>query len=269
MLFVSPRPREEDLDEIYGHDYFHGTGQFGNPDGYQEHATGYLTRARLMVGWLTSSCKISRGRWLDIGCGPGYLVQAAAEAGFEALGVDVSVEAVELGRSRGLKLFHSKAEKVGATVTGAFQVITLFDTLFHLQQPRIVLDQAFRLLASGGVLMAGPFDLHANPLKPQPGRERLDPKAMGVPEHLSFVNQTSMEVLLHSLGFKNLRFVPMPRNPGEVVQRRVGRIPGWLLSLVKRVLDFFPGLRLLLHRVLARQVNLEAGYVIAVRPGDR
>ena len=53
----------------------------------------------------TSECsliEILDGPVLDLGCGPGRLVQAAAELGFVALGVDASPLAVAAARDRGL-----------------------------------------------------------------------------------------------------------------------------------------------------------------------
>ena len=83
-----PATGSNGTDAIYNESYFDGSGKFGNREelgGYLSTATGYATRARLMAGWLTGLTGLPRGsRWLDVGCGPGYLVQAAASEGMIA-----------------------------------------------------------------------------------------------------------------------------------------------------------------------------------------
>jgi SAM-dependent methyltransferase len=44
----------------------------------------------------------ARGPVLDVGCGPGRMVRAAASLGFDALGLDVSAAAVRLAGDSGL-----------------------------------------------------------------------------------------------------------------------------------------------------------------------
>jgi len=57
-------------------------------------------------GWLLERC---RGATLDLGCGPGRLVVALADRGVPALGVDVSVQAVERCLQRGAAVLHRDA----------------------------------------------------------------------------------------------------------------------------------------------------------------
>ena len=57
-------------------------------------------------GWLLARC---RGATLDLGCGPGRLVVALADRGVPALGVDVSVQAVERCLQRGAAVLHRDA----------------------------------------------------------------------------------------------------------------------------------------------------------------
>lgn len=57
-------------------------------------------------GWLLERC---HGATLDLGCGPGRLVVALADRGVPALGVDVSVQAVERCLRRGAAVLHRDA----------------------------------------------------------------------------------------------------------------------------------------------------------------
>lgn len=59
----------------------------------------YLAPADVVDNELLQHC---RGPVLDIGCGPGRMVQAAILAGHIALGIDVSTMAVAIAQERGL-----------------------------------------------------------------------------------------------------------------------------------------------------------------------
>lgn len=48
----------------------------------------------------------ARGAVLDIGCGPGRMVKAAADRGLPALGIDVSQAAIEIATAAGLNVLH-------------------------------------------------------------------------------------------------------------------------------------------------------------------
>ena len=262
LLFVSPRPNPEELSKLYQEEYFQGGGEFGNQEGYLAQERGYQARARFLVEWIARLAGLKGGRWLDVGCGPGYIVQAAQNLGFGAQGVDISPQAVEYGRERlGLQLQVSEAEGVDQVVQGPFQMITLFDTLFHLRSPREVVDQIFHLLAPGGWLFAGPFDLHEPDWKPT--AELGDISAWGIPEHLSFVNQTSMTHMLVGQGFSQLRFLPMPETPSEVLAKKKWPLPAWLVRALRWLVRRIPLLQKMLHRAAGRVVNRQAGYVLA------
>ncbi|MFP7761125.1 class I SAM-dependent methyltransferase [Marisediminicola sp. LYQ134] len=67
-----------------------------------------------------------RGPVLDIGCGPGRMVRAAAALGVEALGIDVSPTAIDIARESGLDvLLASVFDDIPAM--GAWQTALLVD----------------------------------------------------------------------------------------------------------------------------------------------
>lgn len=113
------------------------------------------------------------GRLLDIGCGPGLLLEEARNRGYAAAGCDVSAWAVEAARRRG---FDARTGVLQALQypEGAFDIVVANHTLEHIPEPLPFLREARRLLAPGGLL------------------------AIGVPNHASLMS-TVMGARWHSL----------------------------------------------------------------------
>ena len=91
------------------------------------------------------------GRIVDLGCGAGAFVVAAAEAGWEAIGTEVAVSA-------GGTPLPSRAQiLVGEHATSALpdraaDVVTLWEVIEHVGEPIELLVEARRLLRPGGLL---------------------------------------------------------------------------------------------------------------------
>lgn len=96
------------------------------------------------------------GRLLDVGCGTGNLVRLARGSGYEVAGTDYDREAVAIARdSYGLGDVH--ALSIEETVThpwqAPFDVVTLFDVLEHLPEPREAIQSLAEVIAPGGYLV--------------------------------------------------------------------------------------------------------------------
>jgi CMP-N,N'-diacetyllegionaminic acid synthase len=90
-------------------------------------------------------------RFLDVGCSTGFVVEAAKNAGWEAVGIDLNPSAIEYGRSRGLDLRTVALESAGLA-PGSFDAVGLFDVVEHLLDPGRTVKAAADLLAPGGIL---------------------------------------------------------------------------------------------------------------------
>lgn len=93
-------------------------------------------------------------RLLDVGCGGGAFVAAAAEAGYEAQGHDLAPAVAEAAAKRfGYPVHTGPLSELGET----YDVVTLWDTLEHTVSPPRVLAEVARLLDPGGwVLVLSP-----------------------------------------------------------------------------------------------------------------
>ena len=94
------------------------------------------------------------GRVLDVGCGLGGYVKALAERGFEARGVDVVAQYVEVARGLGVDAEVYDGTRLPAA-DGSVDTVVLFEVLEHLEDPAAVLREA-RRVASRNVLVTTP-----------------------------------------------------------------------------------------------------------------
>ncbi|MBK9214747.1 MAG: class I SAM-dependent methyltransferase [Chloracidobacterium sp.] len=90
----------------------------------------------------------SRLRVLDVGCGTGANIEMLSQYG-DAEGVDVSDDALEICRRKGLKVEKGLAERLPYN-DGAFDVTTALDVIEHLDDDVAGLKEMHRVTRGGG-----------------------------------------------------------------------------------------------------------------------
>jgi len=115
----------------------------------------YVALHELIISVIKAGGKSAGGlRILDAGCGTGRLCQLLAEYG-SVSGCDISPQALELCRRRGLKsLFQADLNDV-LLQPAHYDLITSIDTLYHLaiKDERVVLNKFHGALKPGGMLI--------------------------------------------------------------------------------------------------------------------
>lgn len=91
-------------------------------------------------------------RILDVGCATGEFLLAAQARGWEVYGVETSPIAAEQARRLTGGKVHAGTLDTAEFPDGYFDVVTLWDVIEHLQDPRAYLERVGRLLRSGGIL---------------------------------------------------------------------------------------------------------------------
>jgi 2-polyprenyl-3-methyl-5-hydroxy-6-metoxy-1,4-benzoquinol methylase len=89
---------------------------------------------------------------LDIGCGIGNFVDWAQRRGLRALGSDIDGEAVDTARGRGLEAYHA-SELADRVPEGSVDMLTLWDVIEHVHDPRALLEESLRYLRPGGLVV--------------------------------------------------------------------------------------------------------------------
>jgi len=186
-----PRPSEAALAGFYPPSYY-PTGGFG-PEYYRRRILpAQREKLNLLRRFRTS------GRLLDAGCGAGFFVRAASEAGYAAEGVEMSREAVEFGRrENGVRITQGDVLQAGYP-PGTFDIVTLWQVLEHLPRPVETLRRVHALLSPGGVLITAVPNFAS--VQAQVFRSRW--YHLEVPRHLYHFTPGTLRRLLESEHFR-------------------------------------------------------------------
>jgi len=98
---------------------------------------------------------------LDVGCGAGFFVKAASEAGWKADGVEISKRGTEYARRVvGADVRNARLEDASIPDAGR-DLVTMLDLVEHLPEPVRTLREARRILKPGGVLVVSTPDFRS------------------------------------------------------------------------------------------------------------
>jgi SAM-dependent methyltransferase len=150
LVFQDPPPPAEELAGFYYHDRDFSDALLG------ELRAWTLARAREKLALLRGAGALpAAGHVLDVGCSSGAWLEVAAAQGLRATGVEVGARTAAAARARGLDVRTGElAEVAGDLEEAGHDLITFWDVLEHLPDPRRELALASRLLAPGGAIAA-------------------------------------------------------------------------------------------------------------------
>jgi 2-polyprenyl-3-methyl-5-hydroxy-6-metoxy-1,4-benzoquinol methylase len=135
-------------------------------------------------------------RLLDVGAYCGIFVDVAREAGFRAEGLELSRWAAAQARSLGL-VIHEQTLTERAALGERYDVLTLWDVIEHLADPRRELEAAHRLLGDGGRIHVSTIDTSSFVARVLGARW---PWLMHM--HLCYFDRQNLSALLESVGFR-------------------------------------------------------------------
>lgn len=152
----SSRNRTSQLRSLYDKGYFHGVNSGYPEEGYAANHPDWaewLKRIQNILG----SAGPSQARWLDLGCAYGYLVEEARAAGFHVMGCDISRYA--LSQRPGIRGYLTEADAFDLPFRSeSLDLVTAFDLLEHLENPRRTAAELKRCLKPDAVLIAATPD---------------------------------------------------------------------------------------------------------------
>ena len=149
LVFQDPQPGDEALSRSYYHDPAFAEALGG------ELRPLTLAAARRKLVALGADLPAAGGRALDVGCSSGAWLEVAAEAGLSATGVEIGAATAAAARRRGLDVRTGTLTEALPDLAGTrFDLISFWDVLEHLRDPRVELGLARELLAPGGAIAA-------------------------------------------------------------------------------------------------------------------
>jgi 2-polyprenyl-3-methyl-5-hydroxy-6-metoxy-1,4-benzoquinol methylase len=194
---------DEFLEMYYSQGYFMGDdAKFGYANYLAEeemlrrNAVTYLTRIKQLA---------PEGSLLDVGCAAGYLMDEADKLGYTVSGIDTSAYITNLATSQ----IQSKIQTVPLHKTSfsrdSFDVVTMFDLIEHLNDPRTDLTLIASSIKPSGLLVIGTGDtgsLYARIF----GKHN---HFFAPPHHYFFFSRKTITELLKQSGFKVIKIESM------------------------------------------------------------
>ena len=145
---LHPFPSEEELAKLYS------CGNYRTDSGKR---FGFAIEFLIYLGRLRKRRRINQfiktGKILDIGCGRGLFLDVMRRGGWDTLGTEFNEETAFYAiKTYGLKIFPGDIAR-HKLPTGDIDVININQVLEHLKNPNKVIQESYRLLKKGGMLI--------------------------------------------------------------------------------------------------------------------
>lgn len=194
---LDPLPSSPELAALYGsRQYFESDDCSGYAD-YEANREQFRRTFRLKLRRLLRHGSVRD--LLEIGCGPGYFLLEAREAGIaDVVGVDLNPWAIEEVRKQQLTGYVGSIDAIDSS--RRFDAIAMLDVLEHIRDPAAFLAQLRAPLRPGGRLLIMTPNIRSI-LARFSGQRWVSFK---IPEHLYYYSPRSIRRLLESNGFEVL-----------------------------------------------------------------
>jgi len=191
VLYASPVPPPD----VLGAAYRDATFEAGKESGYA---------ARTYIAYLLER-GVRPGRALDIGAADGAFLHELRQNGFDdVVGVEPSQAPVRAARADVRPYIRQEAFERGRFDAGSFDVVTCFQTIEHVYEPRALVEEIHRILRPGGTMFLIAHDAGA-----------LSARLLGSKspiydiEHVQLFDARSLRFLLAQLAFRDVRVFPI------------------------------------------------------------
>ncbi len=249
LVYVSPRPDANELYALYGETYFHNneSGVVGYAD-YIKDETNIRRTANRRMTFIERFVQV--GKLLDVGCAVGFFMDEARRRGWQVEGLDVSSFAVDYASEHfGLDAQHGTLTDLSFE-PGAYDLVTLWDVIEHVPDPKAYIHRAAELLRAGGVVTLATPDVDSLPAK-MAGRRWVGYKLSE--EHIYYFSIKTLRQMLEDAGLE----VVDVRHVGKYVTLRL---------FLDRLSMYFPWLAKALE-VGERTFRL-SGWALYINPFD-
>lgn len=169
---------------------------------------------------------------LEVGCGPGYLMEYLTSLGFKNVaGIDVSLEQIDLARSRGLNATNANAIEYLSEIKHKYDIIVAIDLIEHLHLEEIL--ELFGYIHSA-LKSDGTVVIHT------PNGEGLYSNHIifGDLTHSTIFNESSLRQLLALTGFEKISIQetgPIPKNLTGIIRVLLWKIVKLIPKIIRLI----------------------------------
>jgi len=176
---------------------------------------------------------------LDVGCSSGAFLNSARSLGFKTFGVEPAKQAANTAKQSGLNVVAGTLEQA-KYANNSFDAITLFEVIEHLKEPKLLMQEIYRVLKPGGILLISTGN--SKSLTVRCLRNKWDYFSIGAHGgHISFFNPKSMAMLAKTVNLRirsnvtiNNRFA-YRANTSKITYRLLKIVSEALNPIVKRL----------------------------------
>jgi len=170
---------------------------------------------------ISSKIKKNKKTILDVGCGYGYFLELASGKGWNTSGVEIMDITADYAKEKlgDQKIFHGTLREAKYP-DNSFDVITLWDVLFIVENPFEELKDCYRVLNKGGIIGIRVRNLSFQKIaywiysflkKIEPQLKIKKPHVF----HRYCFSSQSIYQLLHRIGFTNIKVANSPLTKGD------------------------------------------------------
>ena len=185
--------------------------------------------AQTYIGYLRDAA-VAPGTALDIGAADGAFLRELLRYGFtDVVGIEPSEAPVRSAGDDVRPFLRNELFDGASFAPNTFDLVTCFQTIEHVFEPRELLEAMYRVLKPGGTALLVAHDVNA-----------LSARVLGSKspifdiEHLQLFNRRSLRRVLESAGFRDVRVFPVRNAYPVSYWTRLFPLPGALKS---RLLD--------------------------------
>jgi 2-polyprenyl-3-methyl-5-hydroxy-6-metoxy-1,4-benzoquinol methylase len=225
LIFISPRPSRQEIDEVYRQGEAHLSPQW-----FVQGREAIASRLRARRDARLVQRHAGGGSLLEIGPGRGTFLAAARRRGFDVFGVELNPTQASYIRSElGIACAES-LESAQELAGGQFDVIYHRDVLSHFYDPHEEMRRLRALLKPGGLHI-----FETGNLADVDHRYLRLIASFQYPDHLFFYGEASLRKLLDQTGFAHVHTHRWSVLPERSLRHRIDRARSRLSAAAGRV----------------------------------
>jgi SAM-dependent methyltransferase len=202
LWYLNPRLAPEEAHKLYSSDDYFGGGNAGYSDYESQERSLRITFRKLLQTLRARGA--ATGDLLEVGCGPGYLLDEARGYFDRCAGVELSPEAALAARKRTAAEVYEGNEKIPRE--RRFDCIIATHVIEHIYDPVAFASDLVGRLRPGGIMVLAAPDM-GSIFRRVMGRRWPSFK---YPEHVSFFDRHTLPQLLRKAGLGATEPVPYP-----------------------------------------------------------